>query len=116
MTAPMTTIPTEREERACDEIAKYWARYHGGLDEWKRALPELLALFGCDDEYRAGRIDLCGVTDTWEEDHGLTGADFARLEGKICGWIAAYMPLFCRRNPGAATQADGSPQAPALRH
>lgn len=96
MTAPMTTMPTEKEELACDEIAKHWARHHGGLTEFRQALPELLALFGCEVEYRVGRIDLCGVTDTWEFDHGLTGADFARLVGQIEGWVAAYMPLFGR--------------------
>jgi hypothetical protein len=57
---------------------------------------------------------LCGVTDTWEG-HGFSRGDFERLNHEIEGWIAAYLPLFGRTNPGAAAFTFRSHQAPAFR-
>lgn len=90
MGLPMLTAEQDKaavEERRCDQIAEYWVRYHGGPAAWKAALPMISEGFtnraGCTNE-------LLGVVDTWEEDFGLTLADFDRLQGEIVGWIVCH--------------------------
>lgn len=78
------------EEEACDKIAEIWCSNGSGIEEWKLSFADMVELFDCDIEYRRGRIDLCGVVDTWEEDCGLNRADFVRLNGKIQSWIIAH--------------------------
>lgn len=78
------------EEDACDKVAECWVRMGRGVDEWKEACPEMVRLLSGDIEFRRGRIDLCGIADTWEEDYGLSAEDFARLDSNIQGWIVAH--------------------------
>lgn len=78
------------EERACDDIGKYWGQYHGGVDLFNEKFEDMVALFGCDLIERAGKIDLCGVTDQWEVEHGLGKEDFIRLRKEIESWIVAH--------------------------
>jgi hypothetical protein len=88
MAAPAPTPKmTTKELDACESIAKYWARYTGGVNEWVARFPEMVALFDCECEYRIGRINLCDITDTWE-DCGLGRDDFQRLNGEIIRQIA----------------------------
>ena len=84
------------EETACDQIAELWVRSGGDLDQWKAHLIELVNLFDQQADYRAGRIDLCGIVDTWEDDFKLTLADFIRLQGSIRGWIVSHMAAYGR--------------------
>ena len=88
MTAPMT-IATKQEEKACDAIALFWVRSGRGIGEWKESFPEILAVMR-EELPRAGRIKLCDVVDTWEEDFCLNADDLDRFNGEICGWIVSY--------------------------
>lgn len=81
------------EERRCDEIAADWVRFIGGIEEFRARWPELVELFGGEITCRVGRIDLCGVVDTWEEEYGLTGDDFIRLRKQIESWIVSHSSL-----------------------
>jgi len=96
MTAPITSSKLYHEESACDHIAEYWVKYHGDLKMWRERLPEIVELFDCDISFRVGRIDICGVVDTWEETFGLNGEDFLRLRHEIEGWICSYMAAYGR--------------------
>ena len=96
MTAIKTTI-TCREEKACDDIAKFWVRHHGGVDEWKEHFPRMVELF--EDEADQSEIWMCDIVDTWLYDHEMTKADFVRLSGEISGWIVAYSSSFGRLTP-----------------
>lgn len=78
------------EEQACDEIARLWVRAGRGIKEWGDSIPEMLTLFDGDIEYRRGRIHLCDIVDTWQDDFGLDLDDFIRLNGEIRGWIVSY--------------------------
>ena len=80
------------EERHCDEIARLWVRSFGGVEEFRALLPEIKALFDCEIEYRRGRIDLCGIIDTWTIDFGMDAEDFGRLVPEIESWIKVNSP------------------------
>ena len=84
------------EERACDTIAELWVRKGRGLAEWRERFPEMVRLFDGDLEYRRGRIDLCGIVDTWEDDFGLNKEDFERLGAAIRSWIVSHMAAYGR--------------------
>ena len=85
------------EEVACDEVASCWVRMGRGVESWKHDFPEMVELFDGDPEYRSGRIHLCDITDTWEEDYSLNREDFVRLDKKIRGWIVAHSRLYGRK-------------------
>lgn len=97
MTAPISTTPrNKREQDACDNIAEFWVRHFGGRAEWMAALPEIKALFDCEIDYRVGRIDLCGVVDTWTDDFSLGLADLERLGREIESWITVHRAAYGR--------------------
>lgn len=79
------------EERRCDQIAEMWVRYHGGPVCWKGALPMIREGF---ENRSSCTVELLGIVDTWEEDFGLTLADFDRLQGEIFGWIVAHSSAY----------------------
>ena len=58
------------------------------------ALPEIKALFDCEIDYRVGRIDLCGVVDTWTDDFSLGLADLERLGREIESWITVHRAAY----------------------
>ena len=89
-------MPTIEEQKACEAIAEHWVKYIGGVTEWNARYPEMLNLFDCEIDYRTGRIDLCGIVDTWDESCGLDLEDFKRLSGGIIGWIVSYMSAYGR--------------------
>ena len=82
------------EEDACDQIAELWVKMGRNLSDWKEDYPDMLELFAGEIEYRRGRIDLCGVVDTWEEDFGLTGEDFIRMNREIQAWIVSHASAY----------------------
>ena len=84
------------EERHCDEIARLWMQSFGGAEEFRALLPEIKALFDCEIEYRRGRIDLCGIVDTWTIDLGMDAEDFDRLVPQIESSIKAHMSAYGR--------------------
>lgn len=81
------------EERGCDEIARLWTLSFAGVEEFMARLPEIRTLLdcNCEIEYRRGRIDLCGIVDTWTIDFGMDSEDFDRLVPEIESWIRAHM-------------------------
>ena len=84
------------EERHCDEIARLWMQSFGGAEEFMALLPEIKALFDCEIEYRRGRIDLCGIVDTWTDDFSLGLADLERLCREIESWITVHRAAYGR--------------------
>lgn len=99
MTAPMpTSRKAAAEETACDQIAEDWVKFHGGRKLFGEQFDEIVSLFDCEIEHRAGRIMLCGIVDQWEDVHGMTGADFVRLRGEIEGWVNAHARAYGRKD------------------
>jgi len=79
------------EEIACRDIAELWVKAGHNLDDWISRRDEMVILFDGEISYRTHRIELCDVVDSWEEDFGLGGDDFMRLQKQIEKEICYYM-------------------------